>query len=91
MRLENKVALITGAASGTGARMARIFAREGAKVVVADVTAAVNGSRPPPPTASAPTSGAPSPNRNPARFVPSGAQGLILRRRLNQSSARINL
>jgi NAD(P)-dependent dehydrogenase (short-subunit alcohol dehydrogenase family) len=37
MRLENKVALITGAASGMGASMARIFAREGARVVVADV------------------------------------------------------
>jgi NAD(P)-dependent dehydrogenase (short-subunit alcohol dehydrogenase family) len=37
MRLEDKVALITGAASGMGASMARIFAREGAKVVVADV------------------------------------------------------
>jgi len=36
MRLEDKVALITGAASGMGASMARIFAREGAKVVVAD-------------------------------------------------------
>src|SRR6202023_2473694 len=37
MRLEDKVALITGAASGMGASMARIFAREGAKVVVGDV------------------------------------------------------
>ena len=37
MRLENKVALITGAASGMGASMARIFAREGARVVAADV------------------------------------------------------
>ena len=37
MRLEDKVALITGAASGMGASMARIFAREAAKVVVADV------------------------------------------------------
>jgi NAD(P)-dependent dehydrogenase (short-subunit alcohol dehydrogenase family) len=37
MRLENKVALITGAASGMGACMARIFAREGAKVAAADV------------------------------------------------------
>jgi len=37
MRLENKVALITGSASGMGASMARIFAREGAKVVAADV------------------------------------------------------
>src|SRR4030081_69224 len=37
MRLESKVALITGAASGMGASMARIFGREGAKVVVADM------------------------------------------------------
>jgi NAD(P)-dependent dehydrogenase (short-subunit alcohol dehydrogenase family) len=37
MRLENKVALITGAASGMGASMARTFAGEGAKVVVADL------------------------------------------------------
>jgi NAD(P)-dependent dehydrogenase (short-subunit alcohol dehydrogenase family) len=37
MRLENKVALITGAASGMGASMARIFAREGARVVIADM------------------------------------------------------
>ena len=37
MRLENKVALVTGGASGMGASMARIFAREGAKVAVADM------------------------------------------------------
>ncbi len=38
MRMKNKVALVTGAASGMGAATARIFAREGAKaMVVADV------------------------------------------------------
>jgi len=37
MRLEDKVAIVTGAASGMGAATARLFAREGAKVVVADV------------------------------------------------------
>jgi NAD(P)-dependent dehydrogenase (short-subunit alcohol dehydrogenase family) len=37
MRLDGKVALITGAASGMGASMARIFGREGAKVTVADM------------------------------------------------------
>ena len=38
MRLEGKVAIITGAGSGMGAEEARLFAREGAKVVVADIT-----------------------------------------------------
>ena len=37
MRLAGKVALITGAASGMGASMARIFAGEGAKIVVGDM------------------------------------------------------
>ena len=37
MRLDGKVALITGGASGMGASMARIFAGEGGKIVVADM------------------------------------------------------
>lgn len=36
-RLENKVAVVTGAASGFGEGMAKRFAEEGAKVVVADL------------------------------------------------------
>mgnify|MGYP001819839126 CR=1 FL=1 len=37
MQLEGKVAIVTGAASGMGAATARLFAREGAKVVVTDM------------------------------------------------------
>jgi NAD(P)-dependent dehydrogenase (short-subunit alcohol dehydrogenase family) len=37
MRLENKVAVITGAGSGIGRESALLFAKEGARVVVADV------------------------------------------------------
>jgi NAD(P)-dependent dehydrogenase (short-subunit alcohol dehydrogenase family) len=37
MRLEDKIAIVTGAGHGMGESMARIFAREGAKVVVADI------------------------------------------------------
>src|SRR5436309_14068335 len=38
MRLQDKVTIITGGASGMGRVAARMFAAEGAKVVVADVT-----------------------------------------------------
>jgi NAD(P)-dependent dehydrogenase (short-subunit alcohol dehydrogenase family) len=37
-RLDNKVALITGAGSGMGKAMAEMFVREGAKVICADVS-----------------------------------------------------
>jgi len=37
MRLKDKIAIVTGAASGMGASTAKIFASEGAKVIVTDV------------------------------------------------------
>jgi NAD(P)-dependent dehydrogenase (short-subunit alcohol dehydrogenase family) len=37
MRLANKIALVTGAASGIGRATARMFVREGARVIIADL------------------------------------------------------
>lgn len=37
MRLENKVAVVTGGARGLGQAMAELFAKEGAKVIAADM------------------------------------------------------
>ena len=39
MRLKNKIALITGAAQGLGAAIARRFSQEGASVVICDLNA----------------------------------------------------
>ena len=39
MRLEKKIAVVTGGASGIGAAICELFAREGARVVVADIAA----------------------------------------------------
>ena len=37
MRLENKVAVVTGAAKGLGGEMAQLFAKEGARVIALDM------------------------------------------------------
>lgn len=39
MRLKDKAALVTGAASGIGRAVAALFAEEGARVLLADVSA----------------------------------------------------
>lgn len=38
MKLENKVAIVTGAASGIGLEIAKVYAREGASVAIADLS-----------------------------------------------------
>ena len=37
MRMKDKVAIVTGAASGIGLEIARAYAREGAKIAIADL------------------------------------------------------
>jgi len=44
MRLDGKVAVVTGAASGFGRGIAELFAAEGAKIVVADINATAAGN-----------------------------------------------
>ena len=43
-KMDGKVALITGGASGLGAEDARVLAREGAKVVITDVQDALGAA-----------------------------------------------
>ena len=43
-RLDNRVAVVTGAGGGIGAEIAKLFASEGAKVVVNDLGAQVDGT-----------------------------------------------
>ena len=43
MRLQDKVAVITGGARGLGQAMAELFVNEGAKVIAADMGCAYDG------------------------------------------------
>jgi len=43
MRLTDKVAIVTGGAHGMGEAEARLFAAEGARVIVADILESVRG------------------------------------------------
>jgi 3-hydroxybutyrate dehydrogenase len=45
MRLQDKVALVTGAASGIGNEIVRTFYREGAKIVIADLKGAEDAAK----------------------------------------------
>ena len=45
MRLKDKIAIVTGAASGIGKEIAIVYAREGAKVVIADLNRDARPSR----------------------------------------------
>ncbi len=44
MKLKDKTAIVTGAASGIGKEIATVFAREGAKVAIADLALAAAGA-----------------------------------------------
>jgi NAD(P)-dependent dehydrogenase (short-subunit alcohol dehydrogenase family) len=61
MRLQGKVAIVTGGAHGMGEAEARLFAKEGAQVVVADILRPTPRRLPP---LSAPAAAKRSPRRS---------------------------